>query len=450
MRTQRGSSNPVHEGRFFYASVFIICALVFAAGNVLSSFQNLLPKQEFWDGQPILQFQQSEDASSPLAAAAAAADHHHVGGKFAYAFIVGGCSLTSCLGYLLNVIVANQVLKDHNSTSDVVFQVRMASSINETRLPIEHETWLHKSGILLKYLPKVRVDNFGTATLEKFRVLEMTEYDRVRFLDADLIPLCNVDDELEASYNGQLQEYVGKQGSVAPVSACDFIVTPKKGLFKQVMDIVHRKRNKKTQPNTTNLFDPLVGWGDQMIGGDEWKGSNKRGTTWNFYGATIDQGIIYQWLKYEMLNWSHVVMKGKNDFQVQTWQEVTHSRQSNSNIVAASGQRYTAIVNKTEYKSKTCMTTKGWKLSNLHYNGNGKPWNKPILSEDIPDSYSKSLNGRDKGRGIWLFWLGMANRTKDLQLPSAMLFLNKSTPAGFSSGDKSVLFRPEVEVPKPR
>jgi hypothetical protein len=444
MRTQRGSSSPVHEGRFVYTSVFIVCALVFAAGNVLSSFQTLLPKQQFGDGQPIL-FKQSEAASSPLAAAAA--DHHHGGGKFAYAYIVGGCSLTSCLGYLLNAIVANQILKDHNSTSDVVFQVRMASRINETRLPIEHETWLRKSGIHLKYLPKVRVDNFGTATLEKFRVLEMIEYDRVRFLDADLIPLCNVDFELEASYNGQLQEYVGKQGSVAPISACDFIVTPKKGLFKQVMDIVHRQRNKKQQqPNTTNLFDPLVGWGDQMIGGDEWRGSNRRGTNWDFYGATIDQGIIYQWLKYEMLNWSHVVMKGKNDFQVQTWQEVTHSRQNNSNIVAASGQRYTAIVNKTKFKSKTCLTMKGWNLSNLHFNGNGKPWNKPILSEDIPDSYSESFEGRD----IWLFWLGMANRTKDLQLPSAMLFLSKSTPAGFNNGDKSVLFRPEVEVPKPR
>ena len=40
----------------------------------------------------------------------------------------------------------------------------------------------------------------------------MTEYDRVYFLDSDLIPICNTDYHMELSYSGVLEEYVAMQG----------------------------------------------------------------------------------------------------------------------------------------------------------------------------------------------------------------------------------------------
>ena len=99
-------------------------------------------------------------------------------GKFAYAFIVSGCSDVSCTGYVLNSIVASYVLRTYNSTADVVMVVRMQASNQEGRLPSYVEEWLFKANVKVGYLPPVPVDNFGTAVLEKFRVLEMTEYDR--------------------------------------------------------------------------------------------------------------------------------------------------------------------------------------------------------------------------------------------------------------------------------
>ncbi len=81
-----------------------------------------------------------------------------------------------------------------------------------------------------------------TATLEKFRVLELLQYDRVRFLDGDLIPLCNLDKEFKDSYDGRLQGFVGTKGGVAPITASDFMVTPQRGLFEKTMNIVHACR----------------------------------------------------------------------------------------------------------------------------------------------------------------------------------------------------------------
>jgi hypothetical protein len=63
----------------------------------------------------------------------------------------------------------------------------------EARFDPQYETWLQKAGVHLSYLPRVAVDNFGTATLEKFRVYELLDYDRVYFMDSDMIPSCNID-----------------------------------------------------------------------------------------------------------------------------------------------------------------------------------------------------------------------------------------------------------------
>jgi hypothetical protein len=52
--------------------------------------------------------------------------------------------------------------------------------------------------------------------MEKFRVLEMVEYDRVY---SNVLLLCNIDYHLEASHDGRLRPYVGVQGGIAPINA---------------------------------------------------------------------------------------------------------------------------------------------------------------------------------------------------------------------------------------
>lgn len=120
--------------------------------------------------------------------------------RFAYAYLAAGCTLTSCNGYVLYAIVASAILKHHKSKADIVFMVRMTGGDDTiSKLSDKHERWLQKAGIYVEYLPKIPTDNFATVTLAKFRILELTQYDRVYFLDSDLIPLCNIDYHMEAS-----------------------------------------------------------------------------------------------------------------------------------------------------------------------------------------------------------------------------------------------------------
>ena len=58
------------------------------------------------------------------------------------------------------------------------------------------------------------VNYFGLASLLKFRVLQMLQYDRVLFLDAGVLPLCNLDYWFYESYpdNGLLGKHVVRAG----------------------------------------------------------------------------------------------------------------------------------------------------------------------------------------------------------------------------------------------
>jgi hypothetical protein len=421
---------------------FLVCLFpLFAAQNLIFLFQT----SKVYSTQEL-----SYTSMAPLRGQHAGGSdlkrNHNDRGRFAVAYIIAGCSRTSCMGYILNALAASQVLQYHNSTADVVFKVRMASRINDTRLPVQQEEWLLKSGIKLAYLPKVLADNFGTATMEKFRVLEMVEYDRVYFLDSDVLPLCNIDYHLEASYNGRLQPYVGVQGGVAPINAGNFIVTPKRGLFKQVMDIVHRHQN------TSKRFDRVTGWGHKLAEKDPWIGSKRRGLNWTMIGAQIDQGVLYHWMKYEMLNWSHWRKRGG---EVHTWQEVPSSWPSKnvSNVFEVSNDTFITLTKKFRPFRKGCGMLLGRSrierfppfIDSFHFAGPKKPWLQPINATLIPSSLNSTLGAQD----VWRYWLGLANRTFRLELPPIMNILAGSPLGEFNRSDYDQLLRPEIELPVP-
>lgn len=382
-------------------------------------------------------------------------------GKFAYAYSIAGCYEDSCMGYVLNSLVATAILRHHNSTSDIVLIVRMNGGIPEERLPPEQEEWIRKSGIMLYYVPKLRTDNFGTATLEKFRILELIQYDRVRFFDADLIPLCNLDREFRDSYEGRLQGFVGKRGTVAPITGSDFIVTPRKGLFARTMNLVHAARN------TSGKWDPQTGWGHKFVTGEQWRAGQRSGVKWDFYGASVDQGILYQLMRYEVGSWSDT-SRGNV-----VWQETDETPPfllgnntdgfNSSWAPLSNGKWAKKLPSETPEWSRTvCLRYGKYNLYNLHYNGSKKPWRFAITPNKIPPVLDVATIGIQ--RPYWLHWLGVANRTFDLQLPSRIAPGEGSSGSTTSSAtqakvgnplgyaglrDENVLFHRDTDIPRP-
>jgi hypothetical protein len=325
----------------------------------------------------------------------------------------------------------------------------MASNDNSTRLSPQHEEWIRKSGVKLSYLDKVRHDTFGVATMEKFRILEMTEYKRVLFLDSDIIPLCNMDYMFEESYrdDGILSNFVAISGAVAPATAAIMLFTPTQGEFGRVMDIVHRHRSRPANPTK---FDPDVGWGHPIDEKDEWHSWWRSGSTWNFYAVNSDQGVLYHWLKYERLNFTHILWN-----KLDTWREVTHDLsywQNKTDVFRVQGDKFIAKVKSEPSQLQGCggkQMDRGSAASVApfsdfyHFAGHKKPWNKPISAEDMPKEMSEARDGHS----LWMYWLGEANRTLELGFPSKIV-LRKGNPLGAKDAAHHLL-APEIELPVP-
>lgn len=405
-----------------------------------------------------------DDYSRFLATALPSLSRHDDDPRFAYAYMISGCTETSCIGYVLNLVASAHVLHESNSTADIVLRVRMAANSPLEHLPPEQERWLNKSGVLLDYIPKVRKDNFGVATLEKFRVLEMIEYDRVLFLDSDIMPLCNMDYMFEESFreDGLLSEFVMLSGGVAPVTAACFLVTPQKGEFERVVDIVHRHRNKSL------TFDPKIGWGHEIAQDDPWQAWYKKGTNWTFWAAASDQGILYHWIRYELLNYTWLDIA-----KMETWQQVdqdwstkhpnstAHKIRVNNKedkyIAKVAGRQYVGPRN--QFLRKHDLHGCGMPLYDrrdwasltpfsdfYHFAGGQKPWKDPILSQDVKQNASEFETGRD----VWLHALYKANVSLGLGLASNITLTIKGNPLG--GGDpfeRPHLLEPDLELPQP-
>jgi hypothetical protein len=234
--------------------------------------------------------------------------------KHAYAFLMAGCnpSIPSYMGYVYNILVAAHILHISGSTSDIVVLVRMATNSDQSALPSDVEALLKASGVILRYLPKVKVDNFYTAMMAKFYILNLVEYSRVLFLDSDIFPLCNLDYIFNFSEgeNALLRENVVLAWRTEPANGGFFMLQPDRDDYIKILDI-QRRRNRQG-----SKFDIVNGWGHAIQPPDQWVSRNgiKRGTNWTFYGAMADQGLLYHWVKYVKKSVSII-----NQDKVETW-----------------------------------------------------------------------------------------------------------------------------------
>ncbi len=228
--------------------------------------------------------------------------------KYAYMFLIAGCNPKDpvYLGYIYNVVVAKELLQSYGSMQDIIVMVRMHADTNDTKLPSEHERIMTKLGLTVVYLPKPKIDNFHTAMMDKFRILQFTNYERVFYLDADVIPLNNLDYmfHLSSGANPRLEENTVLMYYNEPANGGFFILTPHENDYKEIVKLIEKVEDKGYHFNTT------IGWGHEFVPPDHWasmrsksgKGANTtkwdNGTKWDFYGAFTDQGLLYHWTKY--------------------------------------------------------------------------------------------------------------------------------------------------------
>ena len=226
--------------------------------------------------------------------------------KYAYVFLLAGCDLEhpSYRGFLYNILISVRILRNAGSTSDVVVFIRMISGTAENQLlPKQEEEWLHKMQCRVIYLNPLatseteNAQSFNEVQMSKFHALQLTEYRRVLYLDADVMPVCNLDwiFTLSEGVNGEkplIQENLVLAWSKEPANGGFFMLTPQPGDYEQAQDIIAEQK-KRGQSLPYPHFDPVEGWGHAITGDDQWVTYNleDKGKLWDFYAAYTDQGF---------------------------------------------------------------------------------------------------------------------------------------------------------------
>lgn len=213
-------------------------------------------------------------------------------GRFAYAFLIAGCdpSRPSYRGFLYNVLVAKHIFRAQGSTSDVVLLIRMAANATQS-LPHEEERMLKDSGIKFRYLPPPATkETFYSAMMAKFHILNLTEYSRVIYMDADVMPWCNLDYIFLLSEKGIIKDNLVVAWWYEPASGGIFMLKPEMGALNQLHSIVERQQEIVKNQSSWPPFDVVHGWGHEIKPPDNWKTlKGGDGTNWTF--QVISQAV---------------------------------------------------------------------------------------------------------------------------------------------------------------
>lgn len=209
--------------------------------------------------------------------------------KFAYTFVIGGCNPdqpSRYRGYVYNILVSARMLRNLGSKADVVafFQLSSKAANATTTLPEDDVRPLEALGVRIRYIPPSPTESFYEANMNKFHMLSMTEYERVLFMDGDVLPLTNLDYLFDLSMEGVvLKRNLVVAAPQSPSNGGFFMLAPEPGDFERVKAIICERENKP--------FDPVQGYGHTIVPPDKWETRKTTGTEFTFYGASADQGL---------------------------------------------------------------------------------------------------------------------------------------------------------------
>ena len=216
---------------------------------------------------------------------------------YAYAFVLGGIreDQPAYKGFLYNILIATRILRRLGSTADVWIWTQVSPESNRTSLPEQDVEWLTALNIRIQELEQPAHESFAQVVYSKFRLLQMTMYQRVLFLDADIVPLVNLDYWFHLSVQGILRPNVMVATRGEPCNTGVFLVQPLPGDWESWQAAVHAQHEAgKLLPYPH--FDWKLGWGYHFQKEqDYWEAVLKNGTTWRFHAGHSDQGTFRVW-----------------------------------------------------------------------------------------------------------------------------------------------------------
>ena len=341
---------------------------------------------------------------------------------YAYAFLLVGCNPAnpSYLGFLFNILVSAQILREQGSQADIVVMVRMSGHSNATKLPPHQIAWLDTMGVKIRYVPKRLKEHFMESQMIKFRILQLVQYRRVLYLDSDVMPLCNLDYIFKLSDGDRpiIKENLVVAWTGEPANGGFFMLEPGKERFDELLQIIKNQREQaKNLPYPH--FDETQGWGHPFGRYDVWEalGRQSAGQKWDFYAAYVDQGLLYHYVKYARK--SVTIIVGEPGNLAQNWHRGPNNTAELENTVASPFEKYTCRkAGMRQDEGYGSHPTYGNHLKSLHpysdythFYAKYKPW----ATAELPAEPASREEAADSTT-YWFFVLRQLNRKLGMEI----------------------------------
>jgi hypothetical protein len=230
----------------------------------------------------------------------------NVSSPYAYVWVVGGIheDRPSYKGFVWTILISAKLLRQTGSTADFWAYFRLSPKSKMKHLDSTERRVLEALGVNVVLLGRPHKESFAQLVYDKFLTINMTQYKRVMFLDADVLPMTNLDYYFHLSDPDarQVPTLLRPNFIVAsrhePCNTGMFMVEPSTEAFEQFQDVV-RKQHQRALTLPYPHFDFLDGWGHNFEKhGDYWEGISQVGTKWKFHAGHSDQGLMYYFAKY--------------------------------------------------------------------------------------------------------------------------------------------------------
>lgn len=313
--------------------------------------------------------------------------------KNAYVSLVHGIdSSYRYRGFLYNALITYKILKELGSISDFIVLVGYSSYKEEENKQLFQNDikLLENAGIRVYYLPRIVRNpaktkvSFAEMALLKVLPFSFISYDRIQFLDGDVMPTKNMDCFFQLNINSY------NTGNASPVNSGWFLMIPNIIQYDELI--------KKASWRLETKWNETSGWDKIIPSTLKFRGGDKAVRSWNFNGASLDQGLITHFF---VLNWGLIQLIDTNDVKIYS-----------------SNYKFKTSTFKEELRCCDGAVSTSYFA---HFTGRNKPW------------LSQSLNRPNGLVKIWLKHLDDLN----LSVNSTNISnLNSNSPLGYFHPNK--------------
>jgi hypothetical protein len=250
--------------------------------------------------------------------------------------------------------------------------LRLSSEYNASTLSQPIADLFEAIGMQIHHLEKSSSDDWTNMMMGKFQALKFTEYDRIIFWDADVLPLCNWEYMFELSVKDVFAPNVVIAYRNEPAQGGFFLLQPSEGDFEKIQGLFSKASTSR------ETFDQRLAFGHVIEPPDYWEsihGGNN--TEWSFYGANADQGLLYHWVKYVKKDVSLGVKTRVDRWKEKDGRVQLVERVEDWDVMDCPNINLTPNISRPGHR--------GYKpiyRDHVHFTGRFKPWRRKIIFPD--------------------------------------------------------------------